>query len=94
LGRPLQNSLFNGLIWPKIGFASIAYAAMAARRVSSPDGIHPTRQVAWGPGLPSFLARQETRLAAILRCASVASDAASIASGLFDRHRGRNGAGS
>lgn len=30
--------LFDGLIWPKVGFASIAYAAMAPKRLSSPAG--------------------------------------------------------
>jgi uncharacterized protein (DUF736 family) len=34
------------------------------------------------PAAPSFLAKQQSRLAAILRCAAVASDAASIAFGL------------
>ncbi|WP_189521752.1 MULTISPECIES: hypothetical protein [unclassified Mesorhizobium] len=54
-GRPLQNGLFNGLIWPKVGCASIAYAAMA------PIDFLPL------PAAPTFLAKQETRLAAILR---------------------------
>lgn len=53
--RPLQNGLFNGLIWPKGGCASIAYAAMA------PIDFLPL------PAVPSFLAKQETRLATILR---------------------------
>src|SRR3546814_6217357 len=51
------NGLFNGLIWPKAGYASIAYAAMA------PIDFLPL------PAAPSFLAKQESRLAAILRCA-------------------------
>jgi uncharacterized protein (DUF736 family) len=46
-----------GLIWPKDGCTSIAYAATAAGRLSS-------------PGLRPFLARQESLAAAILRCAS------------------------
>src|SRR3546814_1800855 len=37
-GRPLQNGLFNGLIWPKVGCASIAYAATAASKLSSLAG--------------------------------------------------------
>jgi uncharacterized protein (DUF736 family) len=68
--QPLQNGLFNGLIWPKVGCASIAYAAMA------PIDFLPL------PAAPSFLAKQQSRLAAILRCTAVASDAASIAFGL------------
>ncbi|MBK5950322.1 hypothetical protein CH339_14320 [Rhodobium orientis] len=49
------NGLFNGLIWPKAGCASIAYGAMApVRFLPLPAG-------------PSFLARQETRRIAILR---------------------------
>ncbi len=47
----------DGLIWPKDGCASIACAATAAVRLSS-------------PGLRPFLARQESLTAAILRCAS------------------------
>jgi uncharacterized protein (DUF736 family) len=35
--HPLQNGLFNGLIWPKDGCASSAYATTAAR-LSSPAG--------------------------------------------------------
>jgi hypothetical protein len=49
------NGLFNGLIWPKTGCASIAYGAMA------PVGFLPL------PAAPPFLARQETRRIAILR---------------------------
>jgi len=49
------NGLFNGLIWPKTGCASIAYAAMA------PIDFLPL------PAAPSFLAKQQSRLAAILR---------------------------
>jgi hypothetical protein len=30
VARPLPNGLSNGLIWPKAGFASIAYDATAA----------------------------------------------------------------
>src|SRR3546814_8410801 len=44
------NGLFNGLIWPKAGYASIAYAAMA------PIDFLPL------PAAPSFLAKQESRL--------------------------------
>lgn len=49
------NGLFNGLIWPKAGCASIAYGSMA------PVKFLPL------PAAPSFLARQETRRIAILR---------------------------
>ena len=42
------NGLFNGLIWPKAGCASIAYAATAA------SNFLPL------PAAPSFLARQES----------------------------------
>jgi len=42
------NGLFNGLIWPKAGFASIAYDATAA------SNFHPL------PAAPSFLAKQES----------------------------------
>jgi hypothetical protein len=49
------NGLFNGLIWPKTGCASIAYAAMA------PIDFLPL------PAAPPFLAKQQSRLAAILR---------------------------
>jgi hypothetical protein len=45
----------HGLIWPQAGFASIAYAAMA------PVNFLPL------PAAPSFLAKQETSPAAILR---------------------------
>src|SRR5690606_36773336 len=60
-GRPLQNGLFNGLIWPKVGNASIAYAA-TARLDFLPL-----------PAAPSFLARQQSRVRAVLRVAPVAS---------------------
>jgi len=80
--RPLQNGLFNGLIWPKAGCASIAYAAMA------PIDFLPL------PAAPPFLAKQQSRLAAILRCAAVASDAASIAFGLPIAIEAAMGAGS
>jgi hypothetical protein len=50
----------DGLIWPKDGSASIAYAATAGLRLSS-------------PGLRPFLARQESLSPAILRCASARS---------------------
>jgi len=49
------NGLFNGLIWPKAGFASIAYGAM------TPVKFLPLTAA------PPFLARQETRRIAILR---------------------------
>jgi hypothetical protein len=49
------NGLFNGLIWPKTGCASIAYGAMA------PVKFFPL------PAAPPFLASQETRRIAILR---------------------------
>lgn len=42
------NGLSNGLIWPKAGFASIAYDATAA------SNFLPL------PAAPPFLARQET----------------------------------
>ncbi|MCX4195671.1 hypothetical protein OMR07_08735 [Methylobacterium organophilum] len=42
------NGLSNGLIWPKAGFASIAYDATAA------SNFLPL------PAAPSFLARQES----------------------------------
>ena len=76
------NGLFNGLIWPKTGCASIAYGAM------TPAKFLPL------PAAPPFLASQETRRSPSSADAAVASDAPSIASGLSDRHRGRNGAGS
>ena len=60
----------DGLIWPKDGCASIAWAATAAVRLSS-------------PGLRPFLARQESLTAAILRCAfGPKMGASSIAFGL------------
>ena len=49
------NGLFNGLIWPKAGCASIAYGSMA------PVKFLPL------PAAPPFLANQETRRIAILR---------------------------
>jgi hypothetical protein len=58
VGSTAPNGLFNGLIWPEAGCASIAYAATA------PIDFLPL------PAAPSFLAKQESRLAAILRCAS------------------------
>ena len=53
-GRATRAS--DGLIWPKDGYASIAYAATAPMRLSS-------------PGLRPFLARQQSLSAAVLRCA-------------------------
>jgi len=49
------NGLFNGLIWPNTGCASIAYDTM------TPVKFLPL------PAAPSFLASQETRRIAILR---------------------------
>ncbi len=49
------NGLFNWLIWPKTGYASIAYGAM------TPVKFLPL------PAAPPFLASQETRRIAILR---------------------------
>ena len=49
------NGLFNGLIWPKTGCASIAYGAMTLVK------FLPL------PATPPFLAQQETRRIAILR---------------------------
>ena len=57
-GAPLPCGPLIGLIWPTDGCASIACAATAARQLSSPDRKRP------------FLARQESRRAAVLRCAS------------------------
>jgi len=51
-----EHTASHGLIWPKDGFASIAWAAMASARLSS-------------PGLRPFLASQESPSATILRCA-------------------------
>jgi len=94
-GRPLQHGLFNGLIWPKAGCASIAYAAMA------PIDFLPL------PASPSFLAKQQSRLAAILRWRCGPDEPTPLRKrngdpggcGVdrlrpVDRHRGRNGAGS
>jgi hypothetical protein len=49
------NGLFNGLIWPKTGCASIAHDAMTSVK------FLPL------PAVPPFLASQETRRIAILR---------------------------
>ncbi|MAS15337.1 MAG: hypothetical protein CMH69_18790 [Nitratireductor sp.] len=54
-GWTAPNGLFNELIWPKTGCASIAYGAM------TPVKFFPL------PAAPPFLARQETRRIAILR---------------------------
>jgi hypothetical protein len=81
-GRPLQHGLFNGLIWPEAGFALIAYAAMA------PIDFLPL------PATPSFLAKQQSRLAAILRWRCGPGGCVVDRLRPVDRHRGRNGAGS
>ena len=65
------SGLFNGLIWPKDGCASSAYATTAR-----PDFL-PL------PAAPSFLAQQQSRSCAILRCAPVASDVSALAPGLL-----------
>src|SRR3546814_14193974 len=70
-GRALPCGLFNGLIWPKVGFASIAYDATA------PIDFLPL------PAARSFLAKQQSRLSPSSAHAAVASDAPSIASGLL-----------
>jgi hypothetical protein len=64
--QPAPNGLFNGLIWPKAGCASIAYGATAA------SNFHPQ------PASPSFLARQESSSFAVRPLRG----APSIASGL------------
>ena len=46
------------------------------------------------PAAPSFLAKQESRLAAILRCAAACERCRVDRLRPADRHRGRNGAGS
>ena len=58
-----------GLIWPKVGCASIAYAAMAPGSTFFP----------WASPIPR--AGQESLTAAILRCAAAQAGAASIAFG-------------
>ncbi|UCI28054.1 hypothetical protein [Mesorhizobium sp. B2-8-5] len=63
------NDLSNGLIWPKDGCASTAYAAMTHREFLPLGEAHSSRN-------------QETRACAILRFAAVASDAAAVAFGL------------
>ena len=70
----------DGLIWPKDGCASIACAAKAAPRLSS-------------PGLRPFLASQESLSPAILRCATARSGCAGDRLRPADRHRGRDGRG-
>ena len=67
---PAPEGLFNGLIWPKDGCASSAYATTAG-----PDFLPlptPTPRAARDPGSPSFLAQQQSRACAVLRCAAVA----------------------
>jgi len=54
------------VIWPKAGCASIAFAAMAPIDfLPLPAAPHATSRA--GALLPSFLAKQQSRLAAILR---------------------------
>jgi hypothetical protein len=61
----------NGLIWPNAGCASTAYAATARTRLSS-------------PGLRPFLAKQQSRSRAILRCRfGPQAGAAPVAFGLW-----------
>src|SRR3546814_12240507 len=81
-GRALPCGLFNGLIWPKVGFASIAYDATA------PIDFLPL------PAARSFLAKQQSRLSPSSAHAAVASDAPSIASGLLIAIEAEMGAGS
>src|SRR3546814_17997013 len=77
-GRPLQNGLFNGLIWPKVGCASIAYAATAASKLSSPAGC-------------AVIPREPRKP---LLCCQAPAGCAVNRLRPVDRHRGRNGAGS
>src|SRR3546814_15099667 len=77
-GRPLQNGLFNGLIWPKVGCASIAYAATAASKLSSPAGC-------------AVIPREPRKT--LLCCQAPAGCAVNRLRPVV-RQRGRNGAGS
>src|SRR3546814_15716406 len=81
-GRALPCGICNGLIWPKVGFASIAYDATA------PIDFLPL------PAARSFLAKQQSRLSPSSAHAAVASDAPSIASGLLIAIEAAMGAGS
>ncbi len=67
---PAPDGLFNGLIWPKDGCASSAYATTAGP--DFPPLPTPTPRAARDPGSPSFLAKQQSRARAVLRCAAVA----------------------
>ena len=78
--RTASRAASDGLIWPKDGCASIACAAKAAPRLSS-------------PGLRPFLASQESLSPAILRCATPRSGCAGDRLRPADRHRGRDGRG-
>ena len=60
LVNPSSTRPLFGLIWPKDGFASIAYAAMAGGQVSS-TGMSPHGASAAGTPPRPFLAKQETR---------------------------------
>src|SRR5690606_15649481 len=75
------NGLFNGLIWPKTGFASTA-SAQQRRHNFLPLPVR----------APSFLAEQESSSFAVQPPA--ARRCASDRLRPVDRHRGRNGAGS
>jgi len=82
VGSTAPNGLSNGLIWPKTGCASIAYAAMA------PINFLPLSAAR------SFLAKQESGSGAILRWRCGPSGCGVDRLRPVDRHRGRNGAGS
>jgi conjugative transfer signal peptidase TraF len=60
-GEPYR---LDGLIWPKDGCASIAWAAMAAAKTFFPWACHPARKRAGTPVRP-FLASQESLTAAM-----------------------------
>jgi uncharacterized protein (DUF736 family) len=79
---PVPNGLFNGLIWPKIGFASTAYAATAQCQLSSPDGKAAIPRETRKPALRRPPRCFGSKLCAVGRLRPL------------DRHRGRNGAGS
>ena len=76
--QPAPNGLFNGLIWPKAGCASIAYGATAASQLSSPAGF-------------AVIPRETRKL---LLCCQAPAGCAVDRLRPVDRHRGRNGAGS
>lgn len=87
------HGVSDGLIWPKTGSRLDRLNRNDGGKTFFPCRTTPRGRPRGGPGLPAFLARQETLPAVILRSRSGPNGCVADRLRPCDRHRGRGGRG-